>query len=58
MTKQKTPTGKCPQCNKPVVQDYRPFCSKRCADVDLGKWFNEGYVLPGDSEIPDDMMED
>lgn len=50
--------AKCPQCKKPVQQDYRPFCSKRCADLDLGKWLNESYVLPGDSEIPDDIGED
>lgn len=49
--------AKCPQCNKPVQQAYRPFCSKRCADLDLGKWLNEQYVLPGDSEIPDDIDE-
>ena len=54
----KKPTkAKCPQCNKPTAQAYRPFCSKRCADLDLGKWLNEQYVLPGDSEIPDDIGE-
>ncbi len=49
--------GKCPECGKPGVQKFRPFCSKRCADVDLGKWFNEEYTLPGDTEIPDDIGE-
>ncbi|WP_262693116.1 DNA gyrase inhibitor YacG [Kordiimonas aquimaris] len=49
--------AKCPECSKPVVHAYRPFCSKRCADLDLGKWFNEQYVLPGDSEINDDLEE-
>jgi len=54
----KKPTkAKCPQCNKSTAQAYRPFCSKRCADLDLGKWLNEQYVLPGDSEIPDDIGE-
>lgn len=39
---------KCAQCGKhPVAAKYRPFCSKRCADVDLGKWLNEGYSIPG-----------
>jgi endogenous inhibitor of DNA gyrase (YacG/DUF329 family) len=47
--------AKCPQCSKPTVEKYRPFCSKRCADVDLGNWFNGSYVLPGDSEIRDDF---
>ncbi|NVJ69432.1 MAG: DNA gyrase inhibitor YacG [Alphaproteobacteria bacterium] len=54
---QKQTGGKCPECGKPAVVKYRPFCSKRCADVDLGKWFNEEYTLPGDSEIPDDIGE-
>ena len=39
---------KCAQCRKnPVAAEYRPFCSKRCADVDLGKWLNDGYAIPG-----------
>jgi len=37
---------KCPICSKPTVQDYRPFCSKRCADIDLGKWLGGGYSIP------------
>lgn len=61
MSKTATKTAskaKCPQCGKPTEQAYRPFCSKRCADVDLGHWLNESYVLPGDSEIPDDIGEE
>ncbi len=38
----------CPICGKPTVQDYRPFCSKRCADVDLARWLNESYTLPAE----------
>ncbi|PCH93438.1 MAG: DNA gyrase inhibitor YacG, partial [Rhodobacteraceae bacterium] len=30
----------CPMCDKDTDKTYRPFCSKRCADLDLGKWFN------------------
>lgn len=37
---------KCPICQKPTVQDYRPFCSKRCADVDLQRWFTGAYAIP------------
>ena len=44
----------CPVCNKPEVTEYRPFCSKRCADIDLGKWLNEDYRIPT-NEIPDDF---
>ena len=36
----------CPICGKPAASAYRPFCSKRCADVDLQRWFTGGYVVP------------
>lgn len=38
--------AKCPICAKPAVLEYQPFCSKRCADLDLGKWLGEGYRIP------------
>ncbi|MEO0387483.1 MAG: DNA gyrase inhibitor YacG [Pseudomonadota bacterium] len=37
---------KCPICSKPTEKPWRPFCSRRCADIDLGRWMNEAYVLP------------
>lgn len=40
----------CPICGKPTAPDYRPFCSRRCADVDLGRWLTEGYSIPASSE--------
>ncbi len=43
----------CPICRKETVARYRPFCSKRCADVDLARWLNGSYVIPGDAEDPD-----
>jgi len=43
---------KCAICGKPQSPDFQPFCSKRCADVDLGRWLKGTYVLPGD-ELPD-----
>lgn len=42
----------CPMCDKPTEEAFRPFCSKRCADLDLAKWFGGGYAIP--SEDPDD----
>lgn len=42
----------CPVCAKPTDPAYRPFCSKRCADVDLGRWLNGNYVLPSTEEAP------
>lgn len=38
---------KCPICKKEFEDaKYRPFCSRRCADVDLGNWFSEKYTIP------------
>jgi len=45
----------CPICDKPTEAKFRPFCSKRCADVDLGKWFSGGYAIPADD--PEDAEE-
>ncbi|WP_126974695.1 DNA gyrase inhibitor YacG [Frigidibacter oleivorans] len=39
----------CPICGKTTVAAYRPFCSRRCADIDLGRWLTGGYVIPGDA---------
>ncbi len=39
----------CPICGKPAAVKYRPFCSHRCSDVDLGRWFNESYRVPGEA---------
>lgn len=41
---------KCPICGQPGVEKYRPFCSKRCADIDLGRWFKEDYRVPSEDE--------
>lgn len=38
----------CPICGKETAAKYRPFCSKRCADVDLARWLRGSYVIPGD----------
>jgi uncharacterized protein len=37
----------CALCGKPQDSRFRPFCSKRCADVDLGRWLKGNYVIPG-----------
>lgn len=44
----------CPICQKPSVAAYRPFCSRRCADIDLGRWLTGGYALPVAEEDPED----
>jgi len=38
----------CPICRKPRHETYAPFCSRRCEDIDLGRWLKGSYVIPGD----------
>lgn len=40
----------CPICSEDSVTKYRPFCSKRCADIDLSRWMNGSYAIPSQSE--------
>lgn len=44
----------CPICGKPVDQKYRPFCSRRCADVDLNRWLTGAYAIPVTEEEDED----
>jgi uncharacterized protein len=37
---------RCPICGRPRLHQYRPFCSARCRDVDLARWFGEAYTVP------------
>ena len=47
--------GRCPNCSKRAVRDFRPFCSKRCADLDLGRWLTASYAIPAVvTDDPDD----
>ena len=48
------PERACPICGKPAVERYRPFCSKRCADVDLNRWLKGGYAIPGAPDEEED----
>lgn len=43
----------CPICAKDTDPAYRPFCSRRCADIDLGKWLGGGYAIPTE-EAPEE----
>ena len=48
-------TVNCPTCSKKVewseASPFRPFCSERCKQIDLGAWANEQYAIPGAPEI-------
>ena len=54
--------GSCPICGRPRLPAMRPFCSKRCADLDLAKWLNGEYAIPGapagDENVPSDPDEE
>ena len=45
----------CPICGRETRPELRPFCSRRCADVDLGRWMTGAYAVP--SQDPDDAEE-
>lgn len=42
--------AECPICGEATQQRWRPFCSRRCADVDLGRWMTGAYVIEGDED--------
>jgi len=54
------PRRACPICGKPSVRAFHPFCSKRCADIDLNRWLSGAYAIPaveaeaGEDEGPRD----
>ena len=54
---------KCPICGKPEDPDFRPFCSRRCREVDLSRWLSGRYAIPAaeddhDSDEPPSTDED
>ncbi|MGV2980993.1 DNA gyrase inhibitor YacG [Camelimonas sp. ID_303_24] len=51
------PATPCPVCGKPAIAAHDPFCSARCADVDLNRWLTGSYAIPG-RPVVDDETED
>lgn len=49
----KKPGGRCPMCGRASDAQLRPFCSKRCANIDLSRWLSGGYVIPGSTADTD-----
>lgn len=45
---------RCPVCGMPTQKDFRPFCSRRCADVDLARWLGGAYAIPGAEDADED----
>jgi len=57
------PARPCPVCGKPAMEHAKPFCSRRCADVDLYRWLSGSYRVPvveaeDDSAQPDEPSKD
>jgi uncharacterized protein len=52
------PKRPCPICSKPSVHKFHPFCSNRCAQVDLSRWLGEKYAVPAEPESRLDDPED
>ena len=48
---------KCPICKSPSTEQASPFCSKRCSQVDLGRWFSGQYAIASDEPITEDDLE-
>lgn len=48
----------CPICGRPSTVEMRPFCSKRCADVDLSRWLGEAYRVPSSEDAATDDESD
>jgi endogenous inhibitor of DNA gyrase (YacG/DUF329 family) len=59
MAKPKAPAAKepCPLCGKPAAAAHRPFCSRRCAELDLGRWLDGRYRIPTPEEPDEDAGE-
>ena len=57
-TKDKSTQAKpCPTCGAPAIFETRPFCSKRCADIDLGRWFQGAYAVPAVDAADDSIVD-
>lgn len=52
------PVRPCPICGKPSVRAAYPFCSKRCANVDLNRWLSGSYAIPAAEEGPSSEAEE
>ncbi|MEO1967609.1 MAG: DNA gyrase inhibitor YacG [Sphingomonadaceae bacterium] len=46
---------RCPICKRPRSDEFAPFCSSRCRDRDLSRWFGDGYAVPGRPALPEEI---
>ncbi len=52
------PGSRCPICSGSSEVSFRPFCSRRCADVDLSRWLRGAYAIPGGQQDADEDGDD
>lgn len=52
------PARPCPICGRPSSQQFHPFCSARCADIDLNRWLSGAYVIPASDEPEEGEQDD
>jgi endogenous inhibitor of DNA gyrase (YacG/DUF329 family) len=45
--RRKSAVGRCPICGRARHDAFKPFCSKHCADIDLARWLDGRYAIPG-----------
>ena len=60
MTEQTEPAPEkpCPTCGRPATARHRPFCSQKCADVDLHRWFSGAYAVPSTEDDDPETIAD
>jgi uncharacterized protein len=51
-------TKACPICGKPADDQFRPFCSRRCREVDLNRWLSGVYAVPVTADEEEDERRD
>lgn len=56
-TTRRTAAPSCPICSAPTQRAWRPFCSQKCADIDLGRWMTGAYAIATDHAPDDDRSE-
>ena len=57
IVKGNTQAALCPICSKPALAPHTPFCSRRCAQLDLGKWLTGDYAIPAYEAMDDSDVE-
>lgn len=47
---------RCPICVRAADEKFHPFCSRRCADIDLGRWLKGGYAIPAEDQTDEEEV--